>query len=127
MENFEKATKVKLRFSTTRGQLSVEDLWDLNLESLDGIAKSVNKKLKEESEESFISTKTKSNTELELKLDILKHVISVKLAEKEAKAERAERNAKLSTLKGLLEQKQFDELGQKSSEDIKKMIAELEA
>lgn len=35
---FEKASRIKLRYSTNRGVLSVEDLWDLSLEQLDPIA-----------------------------------------------------------------------------------------
>lgn len=43
---FEKASRIKLRYSTNRGVLSVEDLWDLSLEQLDPIAINLNKSLK---------------------------------------------------------------------------------
>ena len=125
---FEQATKLKLRFSTDRGQLSVEDLWDLPLTGkalcLDNIAKSVNKALKETDEESFVTTRSKSNTELTLKLDILKHIISVKKAEKDAAKNAAENKARKEQLKGILARKQDAALENMSEEDLKK---ELEA
>ena len=36
---FEKASKQKLRFVTSKGMISSEDLWDMSLQSLDIIAK----------------------------------------------------------------------------------------
>ena len=110
MSNFEKASRLKLRFSTNKGELSVEDLWDLSLESLDTIAKAVNKKLKDESEESFIGKKSSNNAVLELKMDILKEVIEVKLKEKEAKASRVIKSAKLAQLKELANNKANEQL-----------------
>ncbi len=43
---FEKASRLKLRIATAMGQLTVEDLWDLNLATLNAIAKGLNKQLK---------------------------------------------------------------------------------
>ena len=126
MELFEKATKEKDRWETSKGMLSAEDLWDLSLPTLDTIAKAVNKKLKEESEESFISAKTSSNETLERKLNVLKHIIGVKLAEKEAAKSRMERLAKIHQLKELAVTKANEQLASKSLEEIQKMIAELE-
>lgn len=88
---FEKASRVKLRYSTNRGVLSVEDLWDLSLEQLDPIAINLNKRLKESQTESFIKTRTKDATELELKFNIVKHIIDVKLQEQEERIVAAER------------------------------------
>lgn len=126
MENFEKAIRAKLRFSTNKGQLSVEDLWDLNLPSLNNIAKAVNRELKTDEEEDFIATKTKANTELQLKLDILKHIISVKIKDRDAEKVRVERQGKLATLKQLAASKQLEEMGSKSLEEILSMITDLE-
>jgi hypothetical protein len=54
MDIFEKASREKLRFSTSQGQFSVEDLWNLPLTSPSGrsvnlydIANGLNKELKE--------------------------------------------------------------------------------
>ena len=126
MEIFEKASKTKLRFSTSKGVVSVEDLWDFSLPSLDTIAKSVNKELKAETEESFISEKSSTNKTLELKLDILKHIIKYKLAEKEASVQRAEKQAKLAQLKELITTKANAQLAEKSLDELQKMVDEME-
>lgn len=127
MELFEQASRIKLTFVTTKGILSTENLWDLSLESLDTIAKAVNRELKASEEESFVKTRTKANTELQLKLDILKRIIQVKLEEVDAKKQRLEKANQLSLLKSLQADKKLQELQSLSAEEITKRIAELEA
>jgi hypothetical protein len=127
MEIFEKASRLKLRFESTKGLLDTEELWGLKLTDLDTLAKGVNKKLKEESEESFISTKTTNNTKLQLQLDILKRVIEVKMKEADDAITKAERSEELQVLKQLLTDKKLAEMQNLSSEEIAKRIAELQA
>ena len=91
MENFERATRLKLRFQTNAGLLAVEDIWDLPLTSqrgasLDELAKGLRRKLKETEEESFVVKTNAVNNELQLAFDIVNHVIDIKLAEKEEDA-----------------------------------------
>lgn len=126
MSDFIKASRIKLRFATNKGELSVEDLWDLSLESLDQIAVNVDKQIETSGTKSFIGKRNTKNAELELALEILKYVIEVKLQEKEAKAKRAERNAQLAQLKELANAKAGEELQGKSREEILQMIADME-
>lgn len=123
---FEQASRLKLRFETNKGLLSVEDLWDLSLTSLDNIYRVINKKLKEETEESLITTRSKSNKELDLKIEILKHVVKVKQEEAELKKARQERLNELELLRTLKNEKQIDALKGMSLEDLNKRIVELE-
>ena len=125
MSIFVEASKFKVRFVSTKGLLSVEDLWDLSLESLDTIAKKVNKDLKDTEEKSFIGKKTSANSLLNLKLEILKYIIQVKLEEKEKSVARVKRDAKLARLQDLYASKADSELEGKSKEEIAKMIEEL--
>jgi hypothetical protein len=127
MSLFERASKLKLRFPTNKGILSTEDLWDLSLESLDVIAKAINKQLKADSEESFIGKKSASSSAIELSLEILKHIIAVKLAEKEAKANRAAKAAKVAQLKEIIGKKSLTDLENKSTDDLLKELEALEA
>ena len=58
---FETATRKALRFGTERGPVTVEQLWQMPLQSknlfdLDNVAKSCNAKVKSFAEESFVTT-----------------------------------------------------------------------
>lgn len=123
---FEQASRLKLRFETNKGFLSTEDLWDLSLTSLDSIYRVINKKLKEETEESLITTRSKSNKELDLKVEILKHIVKVKQEEAELKKARQERLNELELLRNLKQEKQMDALKGMDLESLNKRIAELE-
>ncbi len=123
---FVDATRRKLRFNTTKGQLSVEELWDLSLQSLDTIAKAVNKQLKASDEESFIPAASKrKDADSELSLDILKYIIGVKVEERDKEKARAEKHEKAARLRELLAQKRDAELTGKSAEELEKMLQEL--
>lgn len=130
---FEYATRNKIRFTSLRGALNVEQLWDVPLRSRDGfdlneVAKATNKALKAVSEESFVETtkKTPERTHLEVAFEIVKYVIEVKLGEEEATKKRAEKTAEKQRLLEILAEKEDNKLGALSEEDLKKRIAALD-
>lgn len=129
---FERATREKLRFSTTNGVITVEDLWDLPLTStrranLDDIAKSMRRKLVEVQEESFVTPKGESDAvlALELAFDIVKYVISVKLRENEEARVLADRRRQRDRIMEIMAQKQDRELEAKSLEELQGLLAAL--
>lgn len=126
MNIFERATRLKLRFESGKGLISIEELWQLSLEDLDAIAKKVNKKLKDEGEESFITTKTPRNTTLELELSVLKHIIKTKIDERDHAKLRAEKKTEAEFLKGLLLEKKTDQLKGLTPKQIENRIKQLE-
>jgi hypothetical protein len=126
---FEQASRLKLRFETSRGNISTEDLWDLPLTSitgfsLDDLAKSLNKAVNE-SEESFVVKRSKTDEILALRFDIVKHVIEVKLAEAEASRKALENKAQKEKIMGIIADKEDDALKGKSIPALKKMANEL--
>lgn len=129
---FEYATRNKLRFASIRGELSVEQLWDVPLRSRDDfnlntIAKATNKALKEISEESFVeTTKTAAHTRCEAAMETVKYVIDVKLAEETAAKTRAEKKQEKEKLLGILAEKQAGKLSELSEKELQKRIAALE-
>lgn len=132
MNIFEKATRNAIRFETTRGNITVEDLWNLPLTSrgsnpsLDDIAKAINRQIKAEEEESFVVKASPKNSELSLKLDIVKHIISVKLEEAEKAKSASEIKAKREKLLELLEKKQDESLSSLSIEEIRSQLESLQ-
>jgi hypothetical protein len=123
---FEIATKKKFRFPF-RGMISTEDLWDCTLTDLDSIYKTLNAQRKAKAdEESLLSTKTNEDIELNLKIDIIKHIVAVK--QEEAAARNAARANKLQKQKimSILAEKEDEALHGKSIEELQKMLGDLD-
>ena len=123
---FEQATKMKLRFATARGQATVEDLWDIPLTgttgySLDDVAKTLNKVIKQTAEESFVVKKKRADATLELKMDIVKHIISVKLAERKAAKKAVEAKSLKDKAIAILAERQDEGMNDLSDKELKNL------
>jgi hypothetical protein len=125
MSIFEKAVRQKLRFPSSKGPLTVEQLFDLSLESLNSVALAVDA-TRESSAKSFIAEASAANTTADLQLEILVYVIKTKKDEALAKSKRREKLAALERLRELQGQKQDEALRSKSEADLAAMIAEIE-
>lgn len=128
---FEVASKERFRFNTPKGNITTEDLWDLPLDSktgavcLNNIAKSINRQIREREEEDFVGTSSKADRELILKLEIVKHVISIRKAESEAKKDAVKRKEQKEAILRILEDKEQESLKGKSPEELRKLLEEL--
>lgn len=122
---FEYATRNKIRFSF-RGLISVEDLWDLSLTNLDSIYKELNKQSKQSEEESLLNIKTQEDELLNVQIEIVKHIVSVKLAEKEAREKASAKKAQKQKIMSIIAAKQDEALQNSSIDDLKKMLDELD-
>lgn len=120
---FEIATKGKFRFPY-KGMISTEDLWDLSVIELDSIFKTLNTEAKKADEESLLKTKTKLNEELSIKIDIIKHIVNIKVEEAEKKATAKKRAQEKQMILSLLEKKNAEALANKSVEELTEMLKE---
>jgi hypothetical protein len=130
MSIFEQASRQKIRFPSTRGELTVEQLWDLPLQSkslfdLDNIAKAVSREVKAVSEESFVTESSPANAKLTLALDVVKHIISVRKSENRISLDRAARMAERDKLLEILSDKNDAALKELSPEQIKARLESL--
>ena len=103
----------------------IEDLFDLSPTNLDSIYKTLNKHVKQSEEESLLGTKASVDTELEVQIAIVKHIVSVKLAEKEAAEKASTKKAQKQKIMSIIATKQDEALQNSSIDDLKKMLDEL--
>lgn len=125
MENmFEYATRNKVRFPF-KGQISVEDLWDLRADDLDTVFKTLNRQVKQSKEESLLTTKTAEDTALDIQIAIVKHIFDIKMQEANARLLDKERRAQKQKIMAILANKQEQELQNKSVDELQKMLEEI--
>lgn len=123
MENlFELAARTKMRF-TFKGVISVEDLWDLNVQSLDSIYKELKAKQKLSQEESLLSLKTAANKELDAKIEIVKHIVLTKQNEQRAILDTKKKKEERQKIMDAIARKKDQNLENMSLEDLEKELA----
>lgn len=130
---FEQATRGKLRFESSKGPLTTEQLWEVPLIakvgtfSLDEVAKAAKRELDAATEESFVETKVNAaKVTAELKLEVVKYIISVRVAEVAAANKRKERAELRKQLTEALAEKQVDAIKGMSVEEIQRKLDELD-
>jgi len=121
---FEVATRSKFRFPF-RGLISVEDLWDLSLQNLDSIFKSLNAQVKKAREESLLDKKTQEDQELDTQIEIVKYIVNVKLEEENIRLKAKEQKEKKQKIMEILATKQDEDLKNKSVDELKAMLDEI--
>ena len=121
MSMFEKAARRKLRFPY-KGQSSVEDLWDLTPNQLDGIFTRLRSQQKEAEQESLLTPNSGDPT-LNLQIEIVRRIVTVKLAEKEARTKAAATRARNRKIEEILERKEDEELLNKTPEQLRAMLS----
>lgn len=131
MSIFEHASKAKLRFQTVKGQLSVEQLWDLPLDegevNLYQLATEllVDTQNKPEQALSFFKKTTSKNELAQLKFDIVKHIVTTKVAEIEDKTNEAVKQSEIAELDKLIAAKEAEAKAGLSLDELKAMKAKL--
>lgn len=122
---FEYAAKNKVRYPF-KGFITTEDLYDLSLENLDTVFKTLNKQVKQVNEESLLNTKTTEDEELEVKIQIVKHLFNVKTEERNARLVAKERKEQKQKILEIMANKQNEALQNKSLDELQKMLDELD-
>lgn len=118
---FKYAAKKALRFPY-KGVATVEDLFNLDMGSLDMVYKTLKKQQKASDEESLIGEKTTEDKNLEIKLAIVKEIFE----DKKAAAEKAKRivanKAKNQKILEILAKKENEALENMSEDELKAQL-----
>lgn len=119
---FKKANKLKLRFETSRGLLSAEQLWDLPLEELDALAVSLEEVHAESGKKSFLVKRSTKDATAKLRFSIVVAVLEDKVADANKASTAADNKAHNEKILGLIANKQDETLAGKSVEELEAML-----
>lgn len=122
MENFKQASKEKLRFNTSKGVLSTEQLWDLSLTDLDTLAVSLENEYKDSGKKSFLVAKSVKDKTAKLRFDVVVDVLTTKVEEAQALTEAQEVKAHNEKIITLIAEKQDESLKGKSIKQLEAML-----
>ena len=130
MSLFEKASRQKLRFPSVVGNLTTEQLWDLPLQtssdkrpSLKAIATELQKQLGDQSSGlDFFDTPAGQDEIVKLQFDIVKSIVTTRIAESKAKSEEKARQTEKEKIAAIIAKKQEASLENKSIEELQAML-----
>ena len=115
-----------LRFEF-KGLISTEDLFDLDMSSLDIIYQKLSKELREISGDSLLyNEKADEIAWVQLKLDVVKHVFDIKKAEAEALRQKIANIEEKQRIMHIINEKENAELANLSIDELKEKLNDLE-
>lgn len=122
MKNYKLITRLKLRFPTAKGYLSVEQLWDLSLEELDKVVVSLEDNYNKSSEKSYIVKASEKDAETKLMFDVALDILQTKMEEKNEQKRSYEIKKHNEKILELIDKKKDEELSNLSIDDLTKLI-----
>jgi len=133
MDMYKFAAQKKLRFPSTKGQLVVEQLFDLPLKStnnfdLNTVAKTISNDLKTTGEENFVGDTTLDPHKemLEVALEIVKDVIKVKQEENAARLNKLKKAEERKKILNAIAAKKDQQLTTASLEELQQKLDALD-
>jgi len=126
MDNFKKASQLKLRFNTDRGALTTEQLWDLTLTQLTFLIRAIKKVLKQTENDddlAFLVETSQTDPENQLRFEIAKDIYISKKAEKDEAQALAIAKENDQKILAIIARKQDNKLDEMSIEDLEKLLS----
>lgn len=119
---YKKASKHKLKVETTKGNLRVDQLWDLSLNELNDIAVKLEEQYEKSGKKSFLTVNNEKDTLTKLRFDIVLDILTTKVTSQNAAAKAAETKAHNQKILELIASKQDEELSGKSITELEAML-----
>jgi len=113
------------------GFWSIEELWDLDLDSLDKLVVGLYNLLQSSTQITFLKKPNLNDALTQLKFDIAKYILEVRVEEEEVAKEkaktRAEKLQRAQTLQRIVYEKEHQETASRATEELKAELATLTA
>ena len=122
MDKFMLASREKLRVQTSKGLLSVEQLWELPVTELDSLAVSLEEEANKSKGKSFLVKRVTKDATAKLKFDIALEILQTKVAEAEEAKQKKEDKEHNEKILALIMDKKDQSLKGKSIKELEKML-----
>lgn len=119
---YKQAMREKLRFPTTKGNLTVEQLWDLTLNDLDSLVVGLGDQLEKSTVKTYIKRQTTASKRIKLQFDIALDVLQTLITEQDAATEAAEVKKHNEKIIAKIKAKQDAALDDLSIEELEKQL-----
>jgi len=118
MDIFAQACQQKLRFGVGKGQISVEDLWDLSVQDLNTAAIALDAQIVATGQQGYLRVKSTADAKLVLQRDIIVAIIKYKLEQQDAIAANRSLTQQQQELAELIHKKKQEARANKSLEEL---------
>jgi len=119
---YKEASKQKLRIQTSKGLLTVEQLWDLPVAELNRVAVALQVEYKDSGKKSFLLVKSTKDKVLKLKFDIVLDALNTKIDENAVLLSAAETKAHNQKILKMISDKKDQDLAGKSVKELEAML-----
>lgn len=122
MSIYKLASQLKLRFQTSVGVLTTEQLWELSITILDALTVALEKATKESGIKSFLVEKTEEDKTAKLMFDIAYDVLITRVEEQKALQETKSNKEHNEKILSLIADKHDDSLKEKNVDELKALL-----
>ena len=122
MSNFLLASRLKLRFNTSKGTLTAEQLWDLSLTELDSLAVELQQAYEDSKGKSFLTKRSRKDKTIKLQFDIVLTILNTLVEEQDMARNEAENKAHNTKILQLIQKKREVELEKMSEEELQSLL-----
>ena len=122
MEMYKLASQMKLRFQSTKGELSTEQLWELSLDDLDRTIVALDADVNQSEKKSYLKKATKKGELAKLKFDIALDVLNTRLEEANALTLAREEKERKDKILSIIARKKEGQLEEMSVEELEALL-----
>jgi len=116
--SYKESIRGKYRYQTGKGNLTTEQLWDLNVTELDALAVSLQEEIEVSGKKSFLIQRSDADKALKIQFDVVFDILSTKVEEAELAKTAKDRKAHNAKIDALIAKKQEEQLEVLSVEEL---------
>jgi len=122
MNIFKEASRLNLRIPSSKGELTVENLWQLTIPQLDAMAVKLENEFEASGGKSFVTKKSEKDRIAKLRFDIVLEILTDKVEASEAARTAGDKKQHNEKILAIIARKEEEKLGASTVEELKALL-----